>query len=55
MLPGFDGVETCRQIRRFTDAYVIMLTARDDEADKVLALSMGADDYIVKPFSPRAS
>jgi len=53
MLPGFDGVEACRQIRTFTDAYVIMLTARDDETDKVLALSMGADDYIVKPFSPR--
>ncbi|MFN8169344.1 MAG: response regulator transcription factor [Candidatus Nanopelagicales bacterium] len=53
MLPGFDGVEACRQIRTFTDAYVIMLTARDDETDKVVALSVGADDYIVKPFSPR--
>jgi DNA-binding response OmpR family regulator len=53
MLPGLDGVEACRQIRTFTDAYVIMLTARDDEADKVEALSVGADDYIVKPFSPR--
>ena len=53
MLPGFDGVEACRQIRTFTDAYIIMLTARDDETDKVIALSVGADDYIVKPFSPR--
>lgn len=53
MLPGFDGLEACRQIRTFTDAYVIMLTARDDETDKVIALSVGADDYIVKPFSPR--
>lgn len=53
MLPGFDGLEVCRQLRTFTDAYVIMLTARDDETDKVIALSVGADDYIVKPFSPR--
>lgn len=53
MIPGFDGVEACRQIRTFTDAYVIMLTARDDETDKVIALGVGADDYIVKPFSPR--
>lgn len=53
MLPGFDGVEVCRQIRTFSDAYIIMLTAREDETDKVVALSVGADDYIVKPFSPR--
>jgi DNA-binding response OmpR family regulator len=53
MLPGFDGIEACRQLRTFTDAYIIMLTARDEEVDKVLALSMGADDYLVKPFSPR--
>jgi len=53
MLPGFDGIEVCRQVRQFTDAYVIMLTARDEEVDKVLGLSMGADDYLVKPFSPR--
>ena len=53
MLPGFDGVEACRRIRTFTDAYIIMLTARDDETDKVVALAVGADDYIVKPFSPR--
>ena len=43
----------CRRIRTFTDCYVIMLTARDDEIDKVIGLSMGADDYLVKPFSPR--
>ena len=53
MLPGFDGIEACRQIRQFSDAYIIMLTARDEEMDKVLGLSMGADDYLVKPFSPR--
>ena len=53
MLPGFDGIEACRQIRQFSDAYIIMLTARDEEVDKVLGLSMGADDYLVKPFSPR--
>ena len=53
MLPGFDGVEVCRQLRGFTDAYVIMLTARDEEVDKVAGLSVGADDYMVKPFSPR--
>lgn len=53
MLPGFDGIEVCRQVRQFSDAYIIMLTAREDEMDKVLGLSMGADDYLVKPFSPR--
>ena len=53
MLPGFDGIEVCRQIRQFSDAYIIMLTAREDEVDKILGLSMGADDYLVKPFSPR--
>lgn len=53
MLPGFDGIEVCRQIRQFSDTYIIMLTAKEDEMDKVLGLSMGADDYLVKPFSPR--
>jgi len=53
MLPGFDGIEVCRQLRAFTDAYVIMLTARDEEVDKIVGLSVGADDYLVKPFSPR--
>ena len=53
MLPGIDGIEVCRQIRQFTDAYVIILTARDEEVDKIVGLSVGADDYLVKPFSPR--
>jgi DNA-binding response OmpR family regulator len=53
MLPGFDGIEVCRRLRTFTDAYVIMLTAKDTEMDKVVALSVGADDYMVKPFSAR--
>ncbi|HEX2705047.1 MAG TPA: response regulator transcription factor [Candidatus Lustribacter sp.] len=53
MLPGFDGIEVCRQLRGFSDAYIIMLTARDEEVDKVVGLSVGADDYLVKPFSPR--
>ena len=52
MLPGIDGVEACRQIRTFSDAYVVMLTARADEADKLVGLSTGADDYVTKPFSP---
>lgn len=51
MLPGIDGIEVCKSLREFTDAYILMLTARESEADKVLALSTGADDYLVKPFS----
>jgi DNA-binding response OmpR family regulator len=53
MLPGIDGVEVCRRIRTFSDVYVIMLTARSDEVDKLVGLSVGADDYLTKPFSPR--
>jgi DNA-binding response OmpR family regulator len=53
MLPGIDGVEVCRQLRTFTDAYIIMLTARAEEVDKLVGLSVGADDYLTKPFSPR--
>ncbi|WP_203831250.1 response regulator transcription factor [Actinoplanes palleronii] len=53
MLPGIDGVEACRRIRTFSDAYIIMLTARSDEVDKLIGLSVGADDYLTKPFSPR--
>jgi DNA-binding response OmpR family regulator len=53
MLPGIDGVEVCRRIRSFSDAYVIMLTAKSDEVDKLVGLSVGADDYLTKPFSPR--
>jgi DNA-binding response OmpR family regulator len=53
MLPGFDGIEVCRQVRTFSDAYVLMLTARSEEIDRIVGLSIGADDYLVKPFSPR--
>ncbi|KAF5990742.1 response regulator transcription factor [Streptomyces sp. WAC00263] len=53
MMPGIDGVEVCRQLRTFSDAYVIMLTARVEEVDKLIGLSVGADDYLTKPFSPR--
>ena len=52
-LPGIDGVEVCRQLRTFSDAYVVMLTARDTEMDTIVGLSVGADDYVTKPFSPR--
>jgi DNA-binding response OmpR family regulator len=53
-LPGhIDGLEVCRQIRATSDVPIIMLTARDDEVDRVLGLEMGADDYVTKPFSPR--
>ena len=53
MLPGIDGLEVCRRIRQFSDAYIVMLTARAEEVDKVVGLSVGADDYLTKPFSPR--
>jgi two-component system, OmpR family, alkaline phosphatase synthesis response regulator PhoP len=53
MLPGLDGVEVCRRLRQFSDAYVLMLTARAEEVDKIVGLSVGADDYLTKPFSPR--
>jgi two-component system alkaline phosphatase synthesis response regulator PhoP len=53
MLPGIDGVEVCRRLRQFSDAYVLMLTARSEEVDKIVGLSVGADDYVTKPFSPR--
>jgi DNA-binding response OmpR family regulator len=52
-LPGMDGVEVCRQLRTFTDAYVVMVTGRRDEVDKLIGLSVGADDYVTKPFSTR--
>jgi len=52
-LPGLDGIEVCRQIRLFSDCYILMLTARADEVDKLIGLSVGADDYLTKPFSPR--
>jgi DNA-binding response OmpR family regulator len=53
MLPGIDGIEVCRRLRTFSDAYVIMLTARAEETDKLIGLAVGADDYLTKPFSPR--
>ncbi|WOP19467.1 response regulator transcription factor [Raineyella sp. LH-20] len=52
-LPGMDGMEVCRQLRRTSDAYVIMLTARDDEFDTLMGFAAGADDYVTKPFSTR--
>ena len=52
MLPGIDGIEACRRIRAFSDAYIVMLTARAEEVDKIVGLSTGADDYLTKPFSP---
>jgi len=53
MLPGMDGIEVCRRLRLFSDAYVLMLTARTEEVDKLVGLAVGADDYMTKPFSPR--
>ena len=53
IMPGMDGIEALRDIRRLSDVYVIMLTARAEETDKVVGLSVGADDYLTKPFSPR--
>lgn len=52
-LPGLDGMEVCRRIREFSDCYILMLTARSNEDDKIAGLSTGADDYITKPFSIR--
>jgi DNA-binding response OmpR family regulator len=53
MLPGIDGLEVCRRLRQDGDLPIIMLTARDEEVDRVLGLELGADDYVVKPFSVR--
>lgn len=53
MLPGLDGIEVCRQLRTFSSAFVIMLTAKSEEVDKLVGLAVGADDYMTKPFSPR--
>lgn len=52
-LPGKDGLEVCREIRRRSDCYILMLTARNEEIDKLIGLSTGADDYMTKPFSAR--
>ncbi len=53
MLPGLDGLEVLSRLRRESDVYVILLTARTEETDKIVGLSVGADDYVTKPFSPR--
>jgi DNA-binding response OmpR family regulator len=52
MLPGVDGLEVARRIREQTDPYIVMLTARTDEVDRIVGLRVGADDYVTKPFSP---
>lgn len=52
-LPAVDGIEVCRSLRTFSDCYVVMLTARVEEVDMLVGMSVGADDYITKPFSPR--
>jgi two-component system alkaline phosphatase synthesis response regulator PhoP len=53
MLPGIDGIEVLTRLRRESDVYVILLTAKTEETDRVVGLSVGADDYVIKPFSPR--
>lgn len=53
MLPGLDGWDVCRRIRRDNDIPIIMLTARDEESDRLIGLEIGADDYVTKPFSPK--
>jgi len=53
MLPGLDGVEVCRELRTFSHAFIVMLTAKSEEIDKLVGLAVGADDYMTKPFSPR--
>ncbi|MBA4383747.1 MAG: DNA-binding response regulator [Anaerolinea sp.] len=53
MLPGMDGIELLANLRRESNVYVILLTARSEESDKIIGLSVGADDYLTKPFSPR--
>jgi DNA-binding response OmpR family regulator len=52
-LPGIDGIEACRRIRDISDAYVVMITARDEEIDRLIGLETGADDFLAKPFSAR--
>jgi DNA-binding response OmpR family regulator len=53
MLPGLDGLDVCRKIRKDNDIPIIMLTARDEESDRLIGLEIGADDYVTKPFSPK--
>ena len=52
MLPGIDGMEVCRRIRSVSGVPILMITAKDEDADRILGLDIGADDYIIKPFSP---
>ena len=53
MLPDVDGIEVCRRIRKSSDVPILMLTARDEDVDKIIGLEVGADDYLTKPFNPR--
>jgi two-component system, OmpR family, alkaline phosphatase synthesis response regulator PhoP len=53
MLPDIDGIEVCRRIRKTSDMPILMLTARDEDVDKIIGLEVGADDYLTKPFNPR--
>src|ERR1700730_10178895 len=53
MLPDIDGIEICRRIRQKSDVPILMLTARDEDVDKIIGLEVGADDYMTKPFNPR--
>jgi two-component system, OmpR family, alkaline phosphatase synthesis response regulator PhoP len=53
MLPDIDGIEVCRRVRRGSDIPILMLTARDEDVDKIIGLEVGADDYLTKPFNPR--
>lgn len=53
MMPGMDGFEVCRELRRQTDTPILMLTARNEDIDKIVGLELGADDYMTKPFNPR--
>ena len=52
-LPDIDGIDVCRRIRQRSDVPILMLTARDDDVDKIIGLEVGADDYLTKPFNPR--
>src|SRR3954447_10425751 len=53
MLPDIDGIEVCRRLRQNSDVPILMLTARDEDVDKIIGLEVGADDYLTKPFNPR--
>ena len=55
MLPDIDGIEVCRRIRATSDVPILMLTARDEDVDKIIGLEVGADDYMTKPFNPASS